>query len=103
MQGLLNLYLDKGLNLGWRKTSVLMSKAQGHRDTHAQHIYEWTLNFLQIRALLLHCLGQAWSTVLCDEDIVGEIKMWMIEKSKEGFVKAENLMDLVASPEMQKI
>jgi hypothetical protein len=102
-QSLLNLYLDKGLNLGWRKTLVLMSNAQGHGDTHAQRIYEWTLNFLQSKALLLHCLGQAQSTVLRDEDIAGEIKMRIIKKSKEGFVKAENLVDLVASPEMQKI
>lgn len=28
--GLLNLYLDEGLDLSWRKTSVLVSKAQGH-------------------------------------------------------------------------
>jgi hypothetical protein len=103
MQGLLNLYVDEGLNLGWRKTSVLVSKAQGHGKTHAQHIRKWTLNFLQTRALLFHRLGQVRSTVLRDEDIAGEIKMRMIKKSKEGFVKAESLVDLVASPEMQKI
>jgi hypothetical protein len=28
--GLLNLYLDGGLDLSWRKTSVVVSKAQGH-------------------------------------------------------------------------
>jgi len=35
MTGLLNLYLDKGLNLSWRKTSVIVSKAQGCGDAHA--------------------------------------------------------------------
>jgi hypothetical protein len=89
--------------LGWRKTSVLVSKAQRHGETHARHIRKWTLNFLQTRALPFHHLGQVQSTVLRDEDVAGEIKMRMIKKSKEGFVKAESLVDLVASPEMQKI
>jgi len=35
MTGLLNLYLDEGLNLSWRKTSVIVSKAQGCGDAHA--------------------------------------------------------------------
>ena len=35
MLGLLNLYLNDGLLLSWRKTSVVVSKAQGHRDAHA--------------------------------------------------------------------
>ena len=35
MQGLLNLHLDEGLELTWRKTSEIVSKAQGHGKTHA--------------------------------------------------------------------
>jgi hypothetical protein len=58
---------------------------------------------VQTKALPLHRLGQAWWTVLCDEDVAGEIKMKMVEKSKKGFLKAEDVVDLVASPEMQKI
>jgi hypothetical protein len=66
MLGLLNLYLDEGLNLSWRKASVVVSKAQGCRDTHARRIREWTLQFLQIKVLPFHRLGQAWWTVLRD-------------------------------------
>jgi hypothetical protein len=61
------------------------------------------MDFLQNRALLLHCLCQAQSTVLRNEDITGEIKTQIIEKAKKGFVKAENVIDLIASPEIQKI
>jgi hypothetical protein len=101
--GLLNLHLDGGLNLSWRKTSLVISKAQGHGDTHARRIREWTLKFLQTKALPLHRLGQARWTALKDEDVASEIKLRMVEKSKKGFVKAEDVVDLVASPEMQKI
>jgi hypothetical protein len=38
--GLLNLHLDGGLNLSWRKTSLVISKAQGHGNTHARRIRE---------------------------------------------------------------
>src|SRR5258708_37305156 len=78
--GLLNLYLDKGLHLSWRKTSVLISKAQGHGNTHAQHICKWTVRFLQTEALPSHRLGQAQWTVLHDEDIASEMKVRMVEK-----------------------
>ena len=102
MSGLLNLYLDEGQNLSWRKTSVLVSKAQGQGDTHARRIREWTVKFLQSRALPLHRLGQARWSVLSDEDIAGEIKLQLIDKAKKGFVKADDLVDLVASPKMQQ-
>jgi hypothetical protein len=103
MLGLLNLYLDDGLLLSWRKTSVVVSKAQGHGDAHARRIRKWTVEFLQHGALPLHRLGQARWTVLSDEDIASEIKLQMVEKSKKGFLKAEDLVDLVATPEMQEI
>ena len=103
MLGHLNLYFNKGLSLGWKKASVFMSKTQGHGETHARRICEWNMNYLQNRALPLHCLGQAQSAVLCDEDIASEIQTRMIEKSKKGFLKAEDVTDLVASPGIQKV
>ena len=42
-------------------------------------------------------------TVLSDEDIASKIMLQMVEKSKKGFLKAEDLVDLVATPEMQEI
>jgi hypothetical protein len=102
MLGLLNLHLDEGLKLSWKKTSAVVSKAQGHGKAHARRIREWTLEFLQTKALPLHQLGQARWTVLRDEDIASKIKQGIVEKVKKGFVKAEDIVDLVASSEMQK-
>ena len=103
MLGLLHLYLDGGLSLSWRKTSVVVSKAQGCGHTHARRIHEWVGEFLQSGVLPHHRLRQARWTVLNDEDIASEIKMRMVEKAKKGFLKAEDVVDLVEGPEMQRI
>lgn len=102
MLGLLNLYLNDGLNLSWKKTSMVVSKTQGHGDAHARCICKWTLQFLQTKVLPHHYLSQAQWTVLHNEDIASEIKLKMVEKSKKGFMKAEDIVDLVESQEMQK-
>jgi hypothetical protein len=103
MLGLLHLYLDGGLSLSWRKTSVVVSKAQGCGHTHARRIREWVGEFLQSGVLPHHRLRQARWTVLNDEDIASEIKMRMVEKAKKGFLKAEDVVDLVEGPEIQRI
>ena len=59
--------------------------------------------FLQTRALPLHHLGQARSTVLNNKNIISKIKMEMIEKLKKRYVKAKDLVNLIASPRVQKI
>ena len=41
--------------------------------------------------------------LLDDEDIAEEIKSQMVEKSGRGFLKAEDVVEVVASPEMQVI
>ena len=106
MHGLLSLYfdiIDKGLDQGWRKTSVIVSKTKGHGEAHAQCIHEQTLGFLHTGELPLYCLGHVRWTVLSSENIASKIKLKMIEKSSRGLLKAENLVNLVASSEMQKV
>jgi hypothetical protein len=103
MLGLLNLYLDVGLHLSWRKTSILVSTSQGEGNAYARSIRERTVKFLQTKVLPFHRLGQVWWTVLSNEDIASEIKTRVVEKSTKGFVKAKDVINLVASPEMQAI
>ena len=57
---------------------------------------------MQINVLPFHYLGQGRWTVLHNKDITSKIKLKVVEKFKKGFVKAEDIVDLVASPEMQK-
>jgi len=51
--------------------------------------------------LPLHQLNWKRGTILDEKDIAGEIKMQMMEKTKEGFLKAQDLVEIVASPHMQ--
>jgi hypothetical protein len=39
--------------------------------------------------------------LLDDEDIAGEIRMKLTEKTKGGFLKAQDVVEVVTSPEMQ--
>ena len=74
-------------------------KTQGHGKTHTQHICKWTIQFLHP----LHHLGQVQWIVFHDEDIASKIKLCMVEKFKQEFLRADDLVDLIASLEMQKI
>jgi hypothetical protein len=61
------------------------------------------MDFLRWGNLPLHQLGQKQRSILDDKDIAEEIKAQMAENTREGFLKAEDIMDLVASPRMQQI
>ena len=70
---------------------------------HARRIREWVIDFLRWRDLPIPRLNQKRRTVLDDEDIAEEMKGRMMEKAARGFLKAEDVVDIVASPEMQTI
>ncbi len=53
--------------------------------------------------LPLHQLNWTCPTLLDDEDIAEEIKSRIAEKVGSGFLKAEDVVKIVASPKMQAI
>ncbi|KAI0070203.1 hypothetical protein K474DRAFT_1609121 [Panus rudis PR-1116 ss-1] len=101
MVGVLNLYLDPELSYTWRNASIIVSKAQGHGVKHARNLRQWILNFVRYEKLPLHCYGQTRWSVLEDEDISQELQLKLTEKAKEGYIKAADLVDIVASQDMQ--
>ena len=103
MVGTLNLFLDPELRYTWRNASLISSKAQGHGISHARRIREWILRYLRHEVLPLHCLGQAKWTAFEDEDIAREIKLRLTEKVKGPYMKAGDVVDVIASPEIQAI
>ncbi len=103
MIGLLNIYTDHNLDYSWRRASEIVAKTQGHGTNHARHIREWVVGFVKWRDLPLHQLNRKRGTVIDDEDIAAEIKAQMKEKAKEGFLKAQDLVEIVASPDIQAI
>jgi hypothetical protein len=101
MIGLLEIYTDKNLGYSWREASELVAKTQRRGTHHARCIREWVLDFLNQGDLPLHQLNWKRSTILDDKDIAEDIKARMMEKG--GFLKAEDVVEIVASPEIQVI
>jgi hypothetical protein len=61
------------------------------------------LTYLRLGELPLHRLGQTKWTALEDEDIAREIKLQLTENIKGKYLKASNVVDVIASPEIQAI
>ncbi|KAF7378025.1 hypothetical protein MSAN_00226400 [Mycena sanguinolenta] len=102
MVGILNLYLDPELSYTWREASMIVAKSQGHGSYCARSIQSWLHTFLTSKKLPLHRYGQYHSSILNDEDFADSIKLYLQSVSrKEGHFKAQDLVDFVASPEMQ--
>jgi len=103
MVGLLNLYTDENLGYSWRRASEMVAKMQGRGMNHARHIHEWVLGFLRWRDLPLHQLNRKRGMIIEDEDVAEEIRTRMKEKASNGFLKAQDLVEIVASPDIQGI
>ncbi len=101
MIGVLNVYTDENMGYSWKRASEVVAKMQGSGTNRARRIREWAMGFLRWGDLPLHQLKQKRGTIIDDEDVAEEIKTRMTEKTRGGFLKAQDVMDIVASPEMQ--
>jgi hypothetical protein len=97
----LNLFLDPDLGHTWRKASLLVAKTQGHGVMHARNIRRWILSFLRDGQLPHHRLHQTRWSVLNDEDIAQDLQLQLTERAKNKFIKASDIVEIVASPDMQ--
>jgi hypothetical protein len=101
--GVLNLFLDRELRYTWREASMIVAKAQGHGSTRARSIRTWVLDFVQEEKLPLHSYGYTWKTALEDEEVLQEIKEELSERSTNGFIKAQDVCDIVAGKKLQTL
>jgi hypothetical protein len=101
MIGVLNLFLDPGLSYTWREASMIVAKAQGHGTTRARSVRAWVLDFIREGKLPLHSYGYTRQTVLEDDDVLQEINAELAKKAKAGFIKAEDVCEIVASEKIQ--
>ena len=101
MIGVLNLFLDPKLRYTWREASIIVAKAQGHGPTRARSIRSWVLDFVQEGTLPSHSYGYTRKTVLEDEDVLQEIQGELSERAKSGFIKAQDVCEIVASEKFQ--
>ena len=102
MAGTLNLYLNPELSYSWRQASLVVSKSQGHGTYHAQNIRQWIHRFINYGKLPLHRYKGTHSRILEDEDIAMEIQLKLAMRAKNNFIKALDVVEIVASPEIQE-
>jgi hypothetical protein len=105
MTATLNLFLDSELSFGWREASLIAAKSQGKGTYHARNIRTWIHQYLSSGkedTLPLHCYGQSRSTILADEDLAETIKLHLhAVQSKKKYIRALDIVDFIATPEMQ--
>ena len=101
MSSLLNLFLDDSLGYTWTKASEVAARAEGSGKTRARSLRQWVLNFVRTRDLPGHQYGKARPSVLNNDDLAHEMKLALSERAKSGFLTANDVVEVVSSPEMQ--
>ncbi|KAJ7589230.1 hypothetical protein C8J56DRAFT_1048857 [Mycena floridula] len=103
MVGTLNLYLDSELSYIWREASSIVARAQGHSPSHARMIQQWIHQYLSHQKLPLHSYCGSHSSILQDKDISLQIQLRLSECAKDGYIKSLDVVEIVASQEIQKL
>ena len=80
---------------------MIVATAQGHGSTCACSIQTWVLDFVRKGTLPLHSYGYTRQTALKDEEVLHAIQEELSEKSKVGFIKAQDVCQIVASEKLQ--
>jgi len=101
MLGVINLFLDPDLPYTWRKASMVVAKAQSAGPNRARNIRRWIFEFVKEGKLPLHSYSYKKPTALEDEGVAQEIQKRLSEKAKTGFIKTEDLCEIVASDSIQ--
>ena len=50
----------------------------------------------------MHRYGRYHSSILEDEDLQEPLQLGLLEKAKDGYICAQDIVDLVGSPELQE-
>ncbi len=97
MLGVINLFLDTDVPHTWRKASLIVAKAQDAGLNWACNIHRWIIEFVNEGKIPLHSYCYKRPTVLEDKDVAQEIWKRLTEKAKSGFLKTEDVCDIIAS------
>jgi hypothetical protein len=82
---------------------MIVTKAQGHGLNRACSVRAWILDFVQKGSLPLHSYCYARSKILEDEDVLHENQKELTERAKGGFIKAEDICEIVAGKKIQSL
>jgi len=101
MVATLNLYLDSEVSYSWQDASLLAAKAGGHGVNHAHNLRTWIRQYLHSGKLPLHRYGAYHSSILDEEDFAQEIHLHLTEIAKKGYIRAQDIVDYIATPDVQ--
>lgn len=102
MAGTLNLYLDPELSYTWRQASLIAAKSHGKGINNARNIRTWIHSFLHRGKYPFHHYGRSSTSILHDEDLAQEIQLHLLECAKDGYIKAQDVVDYISKPEVQE-
>jgi hypothetical protein len=90
------------LSYSLRECSLLAAKAAGHGVYHARNIRTWIRRYLTTQKLPLHHYRKFHSSIIEDEDLAQDIQLHLTEIAEKGYICAQDIVDYVASPEVQE-
>ena len=103
MIALINLFTDPDLDYGWMQCSELAAKAAGKGSvSHARNLRKWVVAYMRHGELPLNQYGQFNTSILADEDLAQKIHLHLTGIAKDGYVCAQDVVDVMATPEMKQ-
>jgi hypothetical protein len=105
MEATLNLFLDPEFKLGWQKSLVFAARAQGFKGKKcARSICMWIHRYLDsnCRLLPLPAYRGNRESLLADKDFASDLQLYLLEKSKEIYIKGQTIVKYVASQSVQE-
>jgi hypothetical protein len=103
MIALINSFLDPELEYGWIECLQLSAKAAGKGSvSHAQNLRKWVVAYMQHGTLPLNHYGRFNTSILDDEDLAQQIHLHLTGIAKEGYVRAQDVVDVMSTPKMKR-
>lgn len=103
MIALINLFLDPELDYGWIECSQLSMKAAGKGSiSHARNLQKWVVAYMRHGILPLNHYSCFNTSILNDEDLAQQIHLHLTGIAKEGYICAQDVVDVMSTPEMKR-
>ena len=102
MIALINLFIDPDLDYGWMQCSELAGKVAGKGSvSHACNLQKSVVAYKRHGELPFNQYGQFNTSILADEDLAQKIHLHLTGIAKDGYVCAQDVVDVMATPEMK--
>lgn len=101
MLALLNLYLDDDLHFGWMKASLFAAKSAGKGTNFARNLRYWVLLLVRYGIFPVRKRSKAVGFLPQGEDLSQLIHLHLLEISKEGHIRAQDIVTFLQTPAMR--